>query len=221
MFTDQTPARPKLRVTTTMQAVRARVSNCQVSVLSAAEDRTGLIPAFLKLRKQIFVDHLGWNIPHSAVFEAEQYDRADSVYVVVHDGSSVLAGARLLNTTSPDPDGRFSYMIRDAYLHRLPGLPSEICGAAPTVDPKVWELTRLVTYPGIQLSERILQATDQFLASVGAEQCLFLGSPAFMRMASRMGYATRNLGAIQHNQDGCFLAFSTNVLTPHSQTGTQ
>ncbi|KJS43081.1 MAG: hypothetical protein VR71_11460 [Roseovarius sp. BRH_c41] len=112
-------------------------------------------------------------------------------------------------------------MIRDAYLQRLPGLPSKICDTDPSVDPKVWELTRLVTYPGIQLSERILQATDQFLASVGAEKCLFLGSPGFMRMASRMGYATRQLGTIQHNQDGRFLAFSTNVLTPHSQTGPQ
>lgn len=221
MLTEQTQPRRKVEITTTMQAVRARVSRCEVSVLRFGDvESQGLIPAYLKLRKQIFVDHLGWNIPHDAVFEAEQYDRPESVYIVVHDGPYVLAGARLLNTTSTDPSGQFSYMIRDAYLRRLPGLPPEICDCEPSVDAKTWELTRLVTFPGIQLSEQILRATNAFLATAGAEQCLFLGPPAFMRMASRMGYTIRKLGAIQHNQDGSFLAFSTNILAFSGKTET-
>lgn len=207
--------RNKRSTSCAMQLVKRRLPHVEVVVLTAEQDTKGFIPDFLSLRKRVFVDDMGWDIPHGAEFEAEQYDRADSVYVIAHDArfGGVMGGARLLNTARSKETGKFSYMIRDAYLGMLPGIPSMICTNSPPIDEGIWEMTRLVSFGSTQIGAKILQTSDQFLSTQRADKCLFLGSPAFMRMARSMGYTTHALGPIQQNEDGRFLAFSTDVLT--------
>lgn len=175
--------------------------------------RWHLVRDFLILRRQVFIDGLGWDLQSSESMEWEQYDCPDSVYVIAHRGDEVIGGARLLRTDREVGIGRlrYSYMIRDAWLGHLPGLPSDICESEPPVARTTWELTRLAARSG-QLGAAILSAANAFLKEEGADTCLFLGFPAFMRMARSMGYAPRPLGRMSGNGDGRFLAFSCTVV---------
>lgn len=183
----------------------------QVSILTLPKgaSRWNLVTQFLRERKRVFVDRLDWQLHHAAAMEYEQYDDPATVYVIAHEADTVLGGARLVRTDRSF--GIYSYMIRDAYRKQLPGLPSELCHTAPPVDPKVWELTRFVSLNNVQVGAAILRAADDWLGQQAATQCLFLGPPAFMRMAKKMGYNPIPMGAVVGNQDGRFLAFSCNV----------
>ncbi|WP_299483398.1 acyl-homoserine-lactone synthase [uncultured Paracoccus sp.] len=172
-----------------------------------------LVANFLRMRKRVFVDRMAWPLHHAEDVEFEQYDTFDTTYILAHDGEMVLGGARLRRTDRRSCAGsvRYSYMIRDACLGLLPGMPSNICHDLPPLDEKTWELTRFVAEPKANVAERILEVADSYLFSVGAERCLFLGPPAFMRMASRLGWSPEALGDVVGNTDGRFVAFSCNV----------
>lgn len=210
-------AQVKKRQTTERFAscVRLRLKNLRFDVVTPDNDPKGLIPEFLSLRKRIFVDNMGWDVPHEEGREAEQYDHKFSTYIIANGSrhSGVVGGARLLNTGRPNPINEYSYMIRDAYLRRLPGLPHTICSEAPPVRNDIWEMSRLAALGNLELGSKILAAADLWLSSQGAEKCLFLGSPAFMRMAKKRGYAVTSLGPVQKNEDGRFIAFSTDILS--------
>ena len=49
-----------------------------------------------QIRKSLFVDDLGWNVPHNSEAEWDQYDTANTLYVITHAGGRVLASSRLL-----------------------------------------------------------------------------------------------------------------------------
>ena len=178
--------------------------------------RYDLVISFLQLRKQIFVDEMAWPLYSYESIEFEQYDTFNAVYIIAHDGDKVLGGARLIRTDQRIGTGaiRYSYMIRDAYEGFLPGMPRRLCYEEPPRCASAWELTRLATLPATDVARDILHAANAFLHEEGASQCLFLGPPAFMRMAKAMGYAPTGLGPIVRNEDGAFLAFSCAVVPP-------
>lgn len=189
-----------------------------VSIVRMPSDvgRYDLVVSFLKLRKAIFIDRMAWPLYHYEAIEFEQYDTFNAVYIIAHDGLEVLGGARLIRTDQTIGNGTvaYSYMIRDAYEGILPGMPQEICFSAPPRSVDTWELTRLATLPGTDIAERILRAANAFLHLEGAKRCLFLGPPAFLRMAKSMGYNAERMGPIVRNDDGAFLAFSCDVVAP-------
>lgn len=79
---------------------------------------------FLKLRKEFFVDTLGWDIPHDDSFEMDQYDNPKAFYsLVVRDGQ-VIGGARAMATTAKW--GTHSYMLRDAVKGKLIDIPPSV-----------------------------------------------------------------------------------------------
>lgn len=196
--------------------VRRRLPYTQIKVVQPDKDAKNLIDEFHRLRKCVFVEDMGWHIPHIGDYETEQYDCAETVYLIAHDTKfgGVLGGARLLRTTHVSPDGDASYMIRDAHLGRLPDIPATICSEQPPLGDDVWELTRIISFGQTNLGPKILHAANEFLASQAAQHCLFLGPPAFMRMARSMGYQAKALGPIHSNDDGRFLAFSCEVFSP-------
>jgi acyl homoserine lactone synthase len=173
-----------------------------------------LVLSYLRLRKSVFMDRLGWPLYELGDCEFEQYDTVHAVYVIAHDDRSVLGGARLLRTSDTIGSGRcvYSYMIRDACRNLLPGLPSDLCYADPPVAKDMWELTRLVSKGSAKVGAEILAETNRFLRAQKARSCLFLAPPAFMRMASRLGYAPVPLGDVRRNIDGQFLAFQCEVV---------
>jgi acyl homoserine lactone synthase len=157
---------------------------------------------------------MDWPLFHADSMEFEQYDTLTSVYIIAHEGDKVIGGARMVRTDQNQSFGKiiYSYMIRDAYLKNLPGLPSEICAEEPPVDPKVWELTRFTSLDNMWVGRSILERCNKFLQEENASKCLFLGPPAFLRMARTMGYNPKALGKITGNKDGRFLAFSCDVI---------
>lgn len=193
-----------------------------ISVLRLPEDcsRWNLVRDFMVLRRAVFIDEMQWDLTRSPLpgsssveFEFEQYDAFDTVYVIAHRGDEVVGGARLLRTDREVGTGvvRYSYMIRDAHLGHLPGLPQDVCEGEPPATPKAWELTRLVARSA-RTGQALLNATNDFLKEQGADTCLFLGFYPFMRMARSMGYDPRPMGAITGNGSGRFLAFSCAVV---------
>lgn len=187
-----------------------------ISILKIPEGlpQWNLVADFLKLRRRVFMDQMSWELIETGGMEYEQYDTLEAVYVLVHDQGTLLGGARLLRTTHRVGVGRhtYSYMIRDARLGLLPGLPSDLCDEEPPVDPAIWELTRFAAPSSVGLGADILNAVNSFLKSAGATSCLFLGPPAFMRMAKSMGYSPKAMGKIVGNKDGRFLAFACAVV---------
>lgn len=177
-------------------------------------DKWHLVSSYLKLRKDVFIDQMAWPLIEVESMEFEQYDTFHAVYAIAHRGDEVLGGARLLRTDSRSGTGvvAYSYMIRDAYLDHLPGLPANLCVSEPAVDPAIWELTRFASTDNRRVGAAILDTCNEFLRNQGASECYFLGPPAFMRMARSMGYSPRPLGDIVGNQDGRFLAFSCGVV---------
>ncbi len=176
-------------------------------------DHWDLVTAFLKLRRAVFIEKMEWPLYQAEDMEFEQYDRVDTVYVIAHIGNRVVGGARLLRTDHIGGAGkvRYSYMIRDAYLGLLDGLPAAICDTDPPFSANVWELTRLISDETAGVAELVLEATNDFLVEQKATRCLFLGPPAFMRMARSMAFQPNAMGKIQSNPDGRFLAFECPV----------
>ena len=192
-----------------------RGEDFEVSVLRMPDGvgHWNLVCDFMRLRRQVFIEEMHWDLQVAETMEFEQYDSLDAVYVVAHHGDRVLGGARLLRTDREVGTGklRYSYMIRDAHLGHLPGLPTDLCEVEPPRTKTAWELTRLAVRSA-RLGAAILTATNEFLKQEGADTCLFLGFPAFMRMARSMGYDPKPMGKLSGNGDGKFLAFSCGVV---------
>jgi acyl homoserine lactone synthase len=188
----------------------------EVSVLRIPEGLSNwdLVLSYLRLRKAVFMDRLGWPLYEVNECEFEQYDTVHAVYVVAHEGRKAVGGARLLRTSDTVGSGRcvYSYMIRDACRALLPGLPNDLCFSEPPVAADTWELSRLASSGSARIGEAILCAANNFLRDQNAQSCLFLAPPAFMRMASRMGFSPVALGDVKENQEGRFLAFQCVVL---------
>jgi acyl homoserine lactone synthase len=180
--------------------------------------RWHFVHEFLRLRKQVFVDRMQWQLDTLDHIEFEQYDHLMTTYIIAEDSvtSRVVGGARLLRTDRRNEtcSGRlkYSYMIRDAALGLLPGLPSEITEGAPPTDAGTWELTRLVVDGVRGVAQGILWAVNSFLNLTGANRCLFLGPPSFLRMAKSMGFSPKPMGKIVGNESGRFLAFACDVI---------
>lgn len=173
-----------------------------------------LVTDYLKLRKDVFLDEKCWPLQHHQGLEYEQYDTFDTVYVVACQGDRLVGGGRLRRTDRTNGRGAvtYSYMIRDAWRGILPMLPAEICASEPPVASDVWELTRLATIGPPAVAIALLTEVNRYLRERGARECLFLGSPAFVRMAKRLGWDPRCLGPVTGNEDGRFVAFSCPVL---------
>ncbi|MGR3199743.1 MAG: acyl-homoserine-lactone synthase, partial [Paracoccus sp. (in: a-proteobacteria)] len=193
-------------------------SDLKVEVINLPHDmaRFDLVASFLRLRKQIFVDRMAWPLHHAEGIEFEQYDTFDTAYVIAHQDGRAVGGARLKRTDCSFGGGKvvYSYMIRDAHLGLLPGMPTNLCHEEPPVDAQAWELTRFAALPIPGLAERILDVSNDYLHRVGATDCLFLGPPAFLRMATRLGWTPRPMGDLVSNDDGKFLAFACAVREP-------
>lgn len=184
----------------------------QTSVISIPDGlrRWDLVSNYLRMRTHVFIEKLDWPLHQVDAMEFEQYDRVDTVYVVAHEGKTVLGGARLLRTDRVV--GVYSYMIRDAFQSKLPGLPVNICEKEPPQSKDAWELTRFTASGGANVARSILLTANSFLASQSATSCLFLGPPAFLRMAKSMKFDPVPLGPISGNSDGKFLAFSCDII---------
>lgn len=149
----------------------------------------------LCIRKRMFVDQMGWTIPHTKDAEWDQYDTAKTIYVITHSEGRCLAASRLNPCDSVTAYG--SYMIRDAKEGRLAGIPCDLIESPPT-DQTVWEATRFAADPELSPTERewALAHNARSLSEVarkhGISELIALMPPAYMRWLRSNGLtATR------------------------------
>lgn len=114
--------------------------------LSGAEADAGqaaLRAAMLRDRKTVLIDRLGWDLRSpDGLHELDQYDGDDTLYLVVHQPGTGrhLGSVRLLPSTGP---------------HILGDLFPQLCADGVPVGEDVWEITRLVTAPGLSRAEAL------------------------------------------------------------------
>ncbi len=161
---------------------------------------------FLALRKQFFVDQLGWDIPHDEDVEMDQYDNPKAYYaLVLDDDGRVIGGGRAMATTAQW--GSHTYMLRDAVEGKIIGIPDTIVNEVE-VDANVWECTRVVVSSQIKdpaESAKCLALIVQGLADQAVEQnateLMALSRPSLVRALRKIGYAPRLLGDSYVNSD--------------------
>ncbi|WP_161594533.1 acyl-homoserine-lactone synthase [Marimonas lutisalis] len=159
-----------------------------------------------KLRKQIFVDEAGWDIPHSEEVEWDQYDTPLTTYVITHAGDRVLAATRIL-PCSFAARGQ-SYMIRYATLGRLDSIPETILDRPARTGKNDYEITRFTTDMSLPRDERTealrvcAVESVHFLNAVGAEHGLILMPPGFAGWFRRIGIGVRRVGPVTENARG-------------------
>lgn len=196
--------------------ITAHYSDFDVSVLHLPEDASNwnLVYAFLKMRRQVFIEKMKWQLMDSEGIEFEQYDIVGvASYVIAHRDQDVIAGARLIRCDKVvgRPPHSYSYMIRDSYLGRIQ-LPSDLCDEEPPTDDKSWELTRLVSADSNpDVARAVLDVSNDYIFEQEGQRCLFLGPPGFLRMARLYNYEPRKLGKITGDESGRFLAFECKI----------
>lgn len=126
---------------------------------------------FLRLRKQFFVDGLGWDIPTDGSVEMDQYDTPHAHYSLVERDGRIVGGARCQPTNVSWGD--YTCMMNDAARGRLKGIPADLFDPA-RCSPKLWEGTRLV------VSDEITSLTER-------TQCLALTVDGLMRIIGSRG----------------------------------
>lgn len=105
--------------------------------------RPGLHSAMLQDRKTVLIDRLGWDLASpDGLHEIDDYDGDDTLYLIVHQPQTGrhLGSVRLLPTNGP-------HLLGDRFAH--------LCLGGVPQGPDVWEITRLVTAPGLSRAEAL------------------------------------------------------------------
>ncbi|MFV1464660.1 acyl-homoserine-lactone synthase [Phaeobacter sp. JH57H2] len=156
----------------------------------------GLLHEQFRRRHALFAEELKWDVPRSDCIERDQYDRADTVYVLIEEAGNLTAYARLLPTTARVNYGStsFSYLVRDACLGKLPGIPSDILdGQDPPSSESIWEMTRVEAQGRTSLTA-LFHAANSFLTSQGAQRAITFTRRSFSGILNTLGYETEILG---------------------------
>lgn len=159
----------------------------------------------LKLRKRVFVDGAGWDVPHIGGAEWDQYDTPATEYFITFQKGSIVAASRALPCDFETVNG--SYMIRDGCRGRIPGIPPGIWDAPP-VCATTWEATRFAVCPDQPAAQkRAAMAENAWAliagcADLGARQVIALMPPGFVGIFRRAGIAAERAGPVTRNADG-------------------
>lgn len=150
-------------------------------------------------RKQVFVDQLHWNLQASeGLYELDEYDRDDSIYLIVVDasGSGHLGSVRLLPTDGP-------HLLADKF--------AGLCAAGVPRGPDIFEITRLVTRPGLSRDEamrvrRLLSlAIIEFALAHRVRHFTMMTHMAFLASVLAVGWDCEPLG-LPVDMDGVAVA---------------
>lgn len=153
---------------------------------------------YLKLRKHFFVDTLGWDIPHNATVEMDQYDNPLAHYSLVLRDGRVVGGARAMPTTASW--GQYTYMLRDAVAGKLIDIPARVM-EEEIHTPRVWECTRLCISDAVNNHadrSECLSLVVEGLADVarrhGASELMSLSPLSLMRALRQLGWQAGRIG---------------------------
>ncbi|HET8942769.1 MAG TPA: acyl-homoserine-lactone synthase [Rudaea sp.] len=157
--------------------------------------QAGLESDLAVYRHKVFVEQLGWELPaEQPGFERDQFDRADTVYVVARDSDGHICGcARLLSTEQ-------AYLLATVF----PGL---LGGQAAPCSAEVWELSRYTTQvvqgdPGSRGEARerfgiLLKGVVETALAKGARRLITFSYIGVERIARNFGLHVHRAGAPQ------------------------
>jgi acyl-homoserine lactone synthase len=147
------------------------------------------IAAMHRQRKAVFVDRAGWRVPVVADLEIDRFDLLeDTRYLLAKEEpyGPLLASARLLTTTGP---------------HLMQDLHSLSYRAALPSGPRVWEISRYCTAPGIAGRSRRLGYLWEIICAVmehglahDIDQMIFAANRALLPLALNCGWDARAVG---------------------------
>lgn len=160
---------------------------------------SSLLRDYFHLRKQVFVDQLGWPLKVGPDGEFDQYDRDGAHYLLSQENGQLTGGMRLAPTTTTFMhDGvPHSYMIRDALAGQLESIPDDLITVVPPVDPDIWEMTRVISPKEPRHFKALMEQSCDFLRTKGAKYYLFQTRPVVLRMGRIWGFDIRALGPEQ------------------------
>ena len=124
-----------------------------------------------KLRKEIFVDRLGWDLTSNDDMEFDEFDTPPAHYVVcIDDDDRVCGVSRLISTANP-------FMIEKLW-------PEWLHGQLPK-NERVWEATRFGVASNLRASERaeVIDQITRRIYSFGQEngvESFLLVMPTFI-----------------------------------------
>ncbi len=159
--------------------------------------RSPLMRQFFQLRKKVFVDGMGWDLPTNDLGEVDQYDRQNAYYVISERCGVFVGGMRLIPTTNAflDAQGkRHTYMIKDSYEGRLQNMPRDLVTVEPPVDKSVWEVTRVVTAKEPLNLKMLIGAACDFLLTKDVKHILYHTRPSASRLGKIWGYEVASMG---------------------------
>ncbi|KVX84121.1 acyl-homoserine-lactone synthase [Burkholderia ubonensis] len=144
-----------------------------------------------RYRRRVFVEQLGWALPSAnEIYERDQFDRDDTVYVFARNGNGEMCGcARLLPTTSP-------YLLNTLFADLLAE------GVTPPQSAAVWELSRFAATGEAGSAEAAAWAVRPMLAAVvecaaqlGARQLIGVTFASMERLFRRIGVHAHRAGS--------------------------
>ncbi|WP_286135082.1 acyl-homoserine-lactone synthase [Neptunicoccus cionae] len=164
----------------------------RVSILSMGNmHRYGeMFHDLLQIRRRVFIEKRGWELPSVDGYEFDQYDNPFSRWLVLHRYGEILAGVRLTPTTAQC--GIYTYMIRDAQRGLLEDIPSDLLICEAPVSPKVWEASRIFVTDDVPARDRLivrkqlLQAITDAAYKEGAKFVIGIVPHLWKRWSSRL-----------------------------------
>ncbi|OYY92077.1 MAG: hypothetical protein B7Y45_00895 [Sphingomonas sp. 28-66-16] len=137
-------------------------------------------------RKRVFIDWLGWDLPHRDGLEIDDYDDDEAIYLIVADKEGAhLGSVRLLKTERG---------------HILSDLFPTLCEGPVPVGPRIREITRMCVSPSCPAEERLrvrqmlATALVRFAHATGLEAYTAVTGVDFMTRVAAVGWRCRPLG---------------------------
>lgn len=169
---------------------------------AAAHQR--LLDDMFEDRRRLFVDLFGWDIPViDGRFEIDQFDTADTVYVVAADERGHHAASlRLMPSTRP---------------HMLAAIFPHLCPGGVPIGPTIWESTRLCLPKrhGAALRKvyrnQLISAMVDFALERGIDRLTGVLPDPFRREVLAMGWVAEALGPPVRIEGGPIGAFAAHV----------
>lgn len=155
-------------------------------------------------RKRLFVDLLGWDVPVvDHIFEIDQYDGPQAVYLIAIDAEGAHAGSpRLLPSRAP---------------HILDTLFPELCDRPVPTGPTTFEITRLCLPPRFRAADR-LRIRNQLISAMvdhaldtGLAMLTGVVTASFREEVLAMGWRAVALGPPQRIEGARLGAFALHL----------
>lgn len=191
-----------------------RITREVFRLMTLADISDPALQRYFKLRKQVFVDQLGWDVPVSEYGEIDQYDREDTFYIVAERDGNCVGGLRLNPTTTRFKfrGQDYSYMIRDAKLGLLPSIPADLMSEDAPQQRTTWEMTRVISQKEPVHLRNLIDQAGSFLQRRGVNDVLFHSRPGAGRICQIWGYVSSPVGPVSAIGDHKFQVFTVSTM---------